>query len=141
MTLYALEASEAQKAAAASATAASDSSARERCFRISASAIKSKQCSGLIFYLSLNCFTYILLSKNTTFFFNEDLKEDYDDDVLKTKQTKDLSPLLLIQHCRGSYLNGLLLTKYFLGNYPISSYHIGNSNIRAFGGGGITNVI
>ena len=100
MTLYALEASEAQKAAVvveASVAAASDSSARERCFRISASAIKSKQCSGLIFYLSLNCFTYILLSFKNTFFFNEEdededevEEEDYDD-VLKTKQTKDLS--------------------------------------------------
>ena len=97
MTLYALEASEAQKAAVeASVAAASDSSARERCFRISASAIKSKQCSGLIFYLSLNCFTYILLSSKNTFFFKEEdedevEEEDYDDDVLKTKQTKDLS--------------------------------------------------
>ena len=117
MTLYALEASEAQKAAveASAAAAASDSSARERCFRISASAIKSKQCSGLIFYLSLNCFTYILLSSKNTFFFNEEdedeVEEDYDDDVLKTKQTKDLSSTTAVTaaECRSYYLNGLLL--------------------------------
>ena len=123
MTLYALEASEAQKAAAVvvveASAAASDSSARERCFRISASAIKSKQCSGLIFYLSLNCFTYILLSSKNTFFFNEEdededevEEEDYDD-VLKTKQTKDLSSTTSAaeraSECRSYYLNGLLL--------------------------------